>query len=145
VLKSYPDKKFRAYLGFRTAAHIILENEFARGCPHDKADAGNVIITTDDGSNGLRGFPTDILRQDLENGYRPDVLLVCGPMPMFKAVRNLAVTYNIEAYMTGENRMGCGVGACLVCTCAVMGYDGLYHNLRSCIEGPVFDLKKIKL
>ena len=81
----------------------------------------------------------------MENDYRPDVLLVCGPNPMMKAVRNIAITYNIDAYMTGENRMGCGVGACLVCTCAVQGYDGEYHNLRSCLEGPVFDLKKVKL
>ena len=138
VMKSYPDRNYRVYLGYRTAAHIFLQKEFEK-CSHDAA------IVTDDGSYGQRCFPTDVLRRDIENGYKPDVLLTCGPEPLMKTVGNIAAAHNTDAYMTGENRMGCGVGACLVCTCAVKGDDGVYRNLRSCADGPVFDLKKIKI
>jgi len=137
VIKSYPGKSFRAYLGYKSAVHIILKDEFAAACES--------VIATDDGSYGLRGFPTDALANDIKNGYKPDVLLVCGPKPMMKAARDIANAYNIDAYMTGEDRMGCGVGACLVCTCAVLDDGGEYQNLRSCADGPVFDLKKVKL
>ena len=138
VIKSYPDKTYKAYLGFRTAAHIFLGEEFTKEC------RGDTVIVTDDGSYGARCFPTDALRRDLENGYKPDVLLTCGPAPLMRAVKDIAAAHNIDAYMTGENRMGCGVGACLVCTCAVKGSDG-YHNMRSCADGPVFDLKRVIL
>ena len=137
VIKSYPDKNYRAYLGFKSAAHIILHKEFEAVCGCE--------IVTDDGSYGARGFPTDALKREIESGYKPDVLLTCGPEPLMKAVKNIATAYNIDAFMTGENRMGCGVGACLVCTCAVKGGDGAYHNLRACVEGPVFDIRRVKM
>lgn len=135
---SFPGREYRAYLGYNSAAHMILHGEFAMAC-------AEVKVTTDDGTFGAPGFPTDLLKEDIRNGYKPDAILVCGPEPMMRAVRNIAETYNIDAYMSGENRMGCGVGACLVCTCAVKDEKGEYRNLRSCKEGPVFDLKKVRL
>lgn len=138
VPKSYPGREYRAYLGFNGAEHIILRKEFEAAVKECK-------LATDDGSFGFKGFPTGILKEDIKNGYRPDVLLVCGPAPMTRAVRGIAESDNIDAFMTGENRMGCGFGACLVCACKVMDDSGAYRNLRSCVEGPVFDLKKIEL
>lgn len=138
VPRSFPGKEYRAYLGFNSASHVILQREFEAAVKECK-------IATDDGSFGRRGYPTDILKEDIAGGYKPDVLLVCGPTPMLRAVRDIAESRGIDAYMTGENRMGCGVGACLVCTCKVMAGGGAYHNLRSCADGPVFDLKKVEL
>ncbi len=138
VAANYPGRSFRAYLGFNSAAHMILHREFVTAC-------GEVSVATDDGTFGAAGFPTDLLKADILGGNRPDVILTCGPEPMVRAVRNLAENHNIDAFMSGENRMGCGVGACLVCTCAVKDDKGEYHNLRACADGPVFDLKKIKL
>jgi len=62
-----------------------------------------------------------------------------------RAVRDIAVKYGIDALMSGENRMACGAGACLTCTCAVKYDDGSVHNLRACTDGPVFDLKRVTL
>jgi len=138
VVKSFPDKEYRAYLGFRSADSIILRKEF-------EAAAKECKITTDDGSFGHRGFPMDILRGEIKSGYKPDALLVCGPAPMTRAVRDIAIECGADAFMTGEERMGCGVGACLVCTYKVMDDTGVYRNLRSCADGPVFDLRKIEL
>ena len=138
VPKSYPNRRYRAYLGYQSSAGMLFVPEFA-------VASKEIYVSTDDGTFGFAGFPTDVLKEHIRDGYKPDVILTCGPEPMLRAVKNIAETHNIEAYMSGENRMGCGFGACLVCTCAVMGDNGEYHNLRACADGPVFDLKKVKL
>jgi dihydroorotate dehydrogenase electron transfer subunit len=136
VPSCYPDKSYRAYLGFPDAGRVILESDFAAVC--------KTSVATDDGSYGRKGFVTDLFADGLEE-FAPDVILTCGPVGMLKAVAKIAAARNVEAYMSGEARMGCGVGACLVCACGVRGGDGLVHSMRACADGPVFNLKDVVL
>ena len=121
-------------LGFRGKEHIILENDF-------KKYSQNVKITTDDGSAYRKGFVTDILIENLkEKEY--DTVLACGPMPMLKAIADIAAQKNIPCFVSTEERMGCGIGACLVCACKLksQGFDGY---ARVCADGPVFNARYI--
>lgn len=132
----YPDRQYISYIGFSTAEAVILENDFAA--------FGRTIVCTDDGSVGRSGYVTDVLRADIEK-INPDVILVCGPTPMMKAAAKLSYDKKIPAYMSGETRMGCGVGACLVCACAIKNADGTVSHKRACVDGPVFNLEDIIL
>ena len=131
----YPDKTYHSYLGFGNKDAVLFEQTFAA--------FGKTTVATNDGSYGKKGFVTDVLKEDLAR-VKPDVILTCGPTPMLKAAAKLTLETGIPAYMSGEQRMGCGVGACLVCTCAVKGEDGV-HNKRVCVDGPVFKLEEVLL
>lgn len=133
---TYPHKTYYSYLGFSDKSAVLFEKTFAA--------FGKTTVATNNGSYGKQGFITDVLRDDLEE-IKPDVILTCGPTPMLKAAARLTLETGIPAYMSGEQRMGCGVGACLVCTCAVRGEDGVPHNKRACVDGPVFSLEDIEL
>ena len=85
-----------------------------------------------------------MLREDVEK-IKPDVILTCGNTPMLKAAARLSAETKIPASMSGETRMGCGVGACLVCACAVKQKHGEIVNKRACVDGPVFSLEEIIL
>ena len=124
IQKCYPDKEYKVYLGFGSKKNVILEKEF-----------GNAVITTDDGLYGVKGYPTAVLEDNLNKGYRPDVILTCGNRNMTGAVAELAKKWGIPAFASAEERMACGVGACLVCVCKV---DGKYA--RVCADGPVFEI-----
>ncbi|GHV03348.1 dihydroorotate dehydrogenase B (NAD(+)), electron transfer subunit [Clostridia bacterium] len=141
VIGEYPAAEFHAYLGFANAAVAAVFTEDFQNAARN-ADL-KINLFTDDGSAGVKGFPTAALDRDIGNGLRFDAILTCGPHPLMKAVRGIAVKYDIDAFMSGENRMACGAGACLTCTCAVRGADGAEHNLRACVDGPVFDLTRI--
>lgn len=136
VPKCYPGVRFYSILGFSNKEHVILKNEFEL--------VSGVKICTDDGSCGFCGYPSDYLDKDIKI-IKPDVILTCGPTPLLKAVARVSLKHNIPAFMSGESRMGCGVGACLVCTCAVKQSDESMKNVRACVDGPVFDLKDIIL
>jgi len=121
-----------AFLGFRDKDHIVLETEFRKA-------ADKVFISTDDGSAGNKGVITGILEEELRlNKY--DIIYTCGPLPMMKKVVNLANMYNIKCQVSMEQRMGCGIGACLVCACKIKlnneSQDWVYGHL--CKDGPVF-------
>lgn len=133
---TYPDRTYYAYLGFASKQAVLFEQTFAA--------LGKTVVATDDGSYGRKGFVTDVLRADLPK-IKPDVILTCGPTPMLKAAAKLTLDTGIPAYMSGEQRMGCGVGACLVCTCAVRQSDGTVQNKRACVDGPVFSLEDVLL
>ena len=110
-------------LGFNTKEEVFLQNEFkALGC--------KTIVTTVDGSYGVKGFVTDAMR-DLDFDY----FYTCGPMPMFKAVN--AAT-NVSGQFSFEERMGCGFGACMGCSCKTK-----YGNKRICKDGPVLVKEEI--
>lgn len=110
-------------LGFNTKEEIFFENEFkALGC--------NVIVTTVDGSYGVKGFVTDAFK-DIEYDY----FYTCGPLPMFKAVYNAT---NVSGQFSFEERMGCGFGACMGCSCKTK-----YGNKRICKDGPVLVKEEI--
>ena len=103
------------YLGFRDREAMLLESEFA-------ACTSNLMIATEDGSSGARGFVTEpFLRRCAESTHEPAYQMVyaCGPEPMLRSVQRICVQYGIESELSLEQRMACGIGACLVCACAV--------------------------
>ena len=115
-------KKVTAILGFNTAGEIFAENEFKKiGC--------EVIVTTVDGSYGTKGFVTNAMDFDYTYTY------CCGPAPMLKAVYNTGKT---SGQFSFEERMGCGFGACMGCTCKTK-----YGNKRICKDGPVLVKEEI--
>lgn len=122
-----------AILGFASKAHKdVYGNDFDKVCKR-------VYYCTDDGSVGYHGYPTDLLTETA-----PEVLYVCGPMPLVKTARDFCKARGIKGYVSKEQHMGCGVGACLVCAVEIMR-DGKVHNLRACADGPVFDIEEIVL
>jgi len=116
-------KQVSVVLGFNTKSEIFYENEFkALGC--------HVVVTTVDGSYGIKGFVTDALK-DIDYTY----FYTCGPEPMLKAVYRAS---NTSGQMSFEERMGCGFGACMGCSCKTLtGYK------RICKEGPVMRKEEI--
>ena len=119
-----------AILGFRSADRIILTDEFKEACE-------KVIITTDDGSAGIHGAVTKPLEKLLKSGEYAAVMS-CGQLMMQKAVADMCRQYGVPCQVSLEERMGCGVGACLVCACATTS-NGEKQMSRACIDGPVFD------
>jgi dihydroorotate dehydrogenase electron transfer subunit len=115
-------------LGFRNKERIIEYKEFS--------EIGKVFITTEDGSNGEKGFVTN---HSILNNANYDRIYCCGPDPMMKAVAQYSVKNNIQCEVSLENLMACGIGACLCCI-----VDTVKGNLCSCIDGPVFNIKDLK-
>lgn len=115
-------------LGGRTASDIVLADEFKK--------YGTLLITTEDGSLGEKGFVTN--HSSLEK-LKFDRIYSCGPKPMMKNVAKYAQNNSIECEVSLENMMACGIGACLCCV-----EDTKQGNLRVCKEGPVFNIKRLK-
>lgn len=110
----------------------------------DLQQNGTVYIATEDGSVGSRGNVMDAIR---ENSLQADVIMACGPMPMLRAIKQYAEEQGIEAYISLEERMACGVGACLGCVCKTKEVDhhSHVHNARICTDGPVFEAKEVDI
>ena len=116
-------KDVSVILGFNTKSEVFCEEDFkALGC--------NVTVTTVDGSYGIKGFVTDALK-NMDYSY----FYTCGPEPMLKAIYNTSVTGGQFSF---EERMGCGFGACMGCSCKT-----LYGNKRICKDGPVLVKEEI--
>lgn len=105
---------------------------------------GMFYPATEDGSVGTKGNVLDAIRQ---NGLEADVLFACGPMPMLRALKEYAKQQGIEAYISLEERMACGVGACLGCVCKTTNKDrhSQVHHARICTDGPVFDAREVDI
>lgn len=97
----------------------------------------SVLVTTDDGSVGVRGRVVDVL-PDLLARTRADVVYACGPMAMLAAVAAVAERHGAHSQCAVEESMACGVGVCMTCVLPVAGEDGIIRMVRSCVEGPVF-------
>ncbi len=110
-------------LGFNSREDVFFENEF-------KTLGAKVIVATADGSYGIKGFVTDAMK-DLSYSY----FFTCGPEPMFKAIEKIAKTTGQYSF---EERMGCGFGACMGCSC-----ETKYGNKRICKDGPVLEREEI--
>ena len=82
-----------------------------------------------------------------ENDLKADIIMACGPMPMLRAVKKYAAENEMEAYLSLEERMACGVGACLGCVCKTTEVDrhSHVHNARICTDGPVFEAKEVDI
>lgn len=117
------------YLGFRSKDFIVLEEEF-------KKASCITSISTDDGSAGYNGLVTDMLIKDLESNTL-DMIYACGPTPMIKQVIMLAAQKGIQCQVSMEQRMGCGIGACLVCACKTK-YGDEWEYSHICKDGPVY-------
>lgn len=110
----------------------------------DLSKYGNVYIATEDGSVGTKGNVLDAVRT---NRLKADLIMACGPMPMLRAVKQYVAEQGIEAYISLEERMACGVGACLGCVCKTRETDhhSHVHNARICTDGPVFEAKEVEI
>jgi len=105
---------------------------------------GNVHIATEDGSAGIKGHALNIIEAE---GLSADVIFACGPMPMLRAVKHYADMKSIPAYISLEERMACGVGACLGCVVKTKEIDHHSHvnNARICTDGPVYLASEVNL
>ena len=122
-------------LGYRTN-DLFLADEF-------KA-YGDVYVATEDGTAGTKGNVLNAIR---ENALTADVIYACGPTPMLRALKEYAAENNIECWISMEERMACGIGACLACVCKSKEKDHHtnVHNKRICKEGPVFRAEEVEL
>ena len=118
-------KKPTVILGFNTKSEIFYEEEF-------RALGIDVYCSTADGSHGVKGFVTDVIRQ---KSLAFDYLYTCGPLPMLKALYDAT---EVSGEYSFEERMGCGFGACMGCTCKTK-----YGNKRICKDGPVLKREEI--
>ncbi len=120
-------------VGFRSKDFAILTADFeAAGC--------EVRIATDDGSLGYRGLVTDLIRD-----VKPDIIHACGPMVMLRAVANFAKENNIRCEISLEERMACGIGACLGCAVELYDKNGGTYMGHVCKDGPVFAAERVVL
>lgn len=129
------DGQKRILLGYRDKDLFLHE---------DLAKYGDVYVATEDGSVGTKGNVIDIINT---HGLTADVIMACGPMPMLRAIKKFAEEKGIEAYISLEERMACGVGACLGCVCRTTKVDSHshVHNARICTDGPVFEAKEVDI
>ncbi|GHU74783.1 dihydroorotate dehydrogenase B (NAD(+)), electron transfer subunit [Clostridia bacterium] len=116
----------RVFLGFRAKEQIILREDFAAATEH-------LRIATDDGSYGYHGNIISLVKEELAESDKPRVIYACGPKPLLRAVQSFAAKNNTLAYLSLEERMGCGFGACIGCVVkTVHGYK------KVCKDGTVF-------
>ena len=121
-------------LGYRD--HVFMKEAFEAWGP--------VSVATEDGSQGTKGNVLDAVR---EKGIKADVIYACGPTPMLKGIQFFAAERNLEAWISLEERMACGIGACLGCVCKSREVDHHtnVHNKRICKDGPVFRGEEVEL
>jgi dihydroorotate dehydrogenase electron transfer subunit len=120
--------------------HMVLgaaNHERVFGALEAKRAAQSVVVTTEDGSVGVRGRVTDVL-PDLIRRVGAAVVYACGPMGMLAAVSAIAAESGAWSQAAVEESMACGIGVCMTCVLPVTGDDGVTRMVRSCVEGPVF-------
>lgn len=129
------DDKAVAIMGYRNA-DTFLDRELS--------EHATLYVATEDGSLGTKGNVIDCIR---ENDLKADVLFACGPTPMLRALKAYAKEAGIECWISMEERMACGIGACLACVCKSTAVDAhsQVKNKRVCKEGPVFLADDVEL
>ena len=132
------NKNVSTYLGFRSKDFVVVEEEF-------KKVSDEFILTTDDGSYAEKGFAINFLQKDIEDG-KIDSIYACGPLPMLKAVQKLAVEKDIPCQISLEEKMGCGLGACLGCAVkTAKSSKEAPEYWHVCKAGPVFQAKDVEI
>lgn len=125
------------YLGFRDKSLVTCEKEF------EEIGLNKLVVTTDDGSYKEKGYAIDFMKKDIEE-HKVDIIFACGPLPMLKAVRQYAIENNIPCQVSLEERMGCGIGACLGCAIKITaGEESRYGHV--CKDGPVFYANEVEI
>ena len=122
-------------MGYRNS-ETFLSDEFAK--------YAKMYIATEDGSVGTKGNVIDAMKAEK---IECDVIFACGPMPMLRAIKAYASEVGAKAYLSLEERMACGVGACLGCITKTKEIDdhSRVHNARICTDGPVFDADDLEM
>ena len=134
VLRQYNgEKEISAYIGYRNKGAVCGVDEFEK--------AAHFTAVTDDGSYGEKMNAVQAFEKSLANGNRPDVVLACGPTPMLRALKAVTDRENLPCFISLEERMGCGIGACLVCVCDLTNGK----KARVCKDGPVFHANEVVL
>lgn len=132
-LSKNPEIEVQAVLGYRD--ETFLDEEFAK--------YSKVYYASEDGRHGVKGNVMDAIA---EYGITGDTIYACGPTPMLRAIKNYALEHNIEAQLSLEEKMACGIGACLACVCKSKEKDlhTNVNNKRVCKDGPVFDAREVE-
>lgn len=135
LAKQIECEKKQIVAGYRDM-HTFLKEEFEEN--------GEVYISTEDGSAGVKGNVLDAIR---EHALEADIIYACGPTPMLRAIKAYAEEKSIVCYVSLEERMACGIGACLGCVCKTSKKDAHsnVHNSRICKDGPVFPAAEVEL
>ena len=135
LAKQMKCEKKQILAGYRDA-QTFLKEEFEAN--------GELYISTEDGSVGTKGNVMDAIR---ENGLKADMIYACGPTPMLRAIKQYAEEQGIECYISLEERMACGIGACLACVCRSKEKDAHsnVNNKRICKDGPVFLATEVEI
>lgn len=123
-----------SFIGFRNKECVVFTDEFSK-------DSTQLCVATDDGSMYNEGLITSYFQEKIK---KYDVVYSCGPAPMMKSVKEISEKENVLLYLSLEQRMGCGIGACLVCACKVKTKDGFDYK-HVCKDGPVFDSREVIL
>ena len=118
--------------GFRNEKLVILQDDF-------RAAGAEVVLATDDGTAGQKGFVTDVLRERIGE---VDEVCACGPTPMLRAIAQVCREFGKPCQISLEERMACGIGACLVCAVKVRK-DGEEIMQHVCKNGPVFNAEEV--
>jgi dihydroorotate dehydrogenase electron transfer subunit len=130
LAKSYKQCEIDVFMGYQCAEKVVLGDEFDReGC--------RIYLSTDDGSRGHGGYITELFTRIYQKGMY-DMVFVCGPEVMSKKIIKMVRGNGDRSSVSLEERMGCGIGACLVCSCEVKTKDGIGRK-TVCKDGPVFD------
>lgn len=131
------NRKITFYLGATTSSNLVGLSKIDRFC-------SDVRIATDDGTSGYAGTITDLLASDLGKMDHRDVSIYsCGPTPMIRSLSQLLQPLSIPCRVSMEERMACGIGACLGCSIKVRESDAGWSYCQVCTDGPVFDIKDL--
>lgn len=133
-LAEYYGEKATVISGFRSSSAAILQEDFSK-------TSADTILCTDDGSAGIHGFVTQPFKELAENGSI-DAVYACGPMPMLKGIAGICKEKGIYCEISLEERMACGIGACLGCACRTLRNDEEYFA-HVCKDGPVFKAEEV--
>ncbi|MCD8206192.1 MAG: dihydroorotate dehydrogenase electron transfer subunit [Clostridia bacterium] len=134
VIAKNPDRRFHSFIGFRNKDAVCLLDELQK--------SADLRVVTDDGSYGEKGNAVDAYFERIDD-VKADLIIACGPAVMFRALKKRLADSGVKTrcLVSLEERMGCGIGACLVCACPMT--DGTAS--RVCTDGPVFDINDVVL
>ncbi len=135
ALKEQGCENIQIVVGYRDSENFLAE---------ELSEFGKVTVATEDGSVGTKGNVMDAIK---ENDLEADIIYSCGPTPMLRAIKEYAVQTGTEAWISMEEKMACGIGACLACVCKSKEVDhhSHVHNKRVCKDGPVFNALEVEL